>query len=66
MPHELDGKKVSWMANARTGAIKHRSHGKVNFVDQSTGKAQVEYRTGRTMRRRFMIDIDRLRVEDGQ
>lgn len=66
MAHELDGKKVSWTANQKTGALKHRSHGKVNYVDQSTGKAQVEYRTGRTGRRRFMIDIDRLRVEDGQ
>lgn len=67
MAHELEGKKVSWTANLKAnGAMKHRSKGKVNFVDESTGQAQVEYPTGKVLKRRFMIDIDRLRVEDGQ
>lgn len=67
MSHELEGKTVSWTANQKAGgAMKHRSKGKVNFVDLSTGQAQVEYPTGKILKRRFMIDISRLRVEDGE
>lgn len=67
MAHELDGKIVSWTANQNAGgAMKHRSKGKVNYVDTSTGKAEVEYKTGKVLTRRFMIDISRLRIENGQ
>lgn len=66
MTHELEGKRVSWTANRDSGAIKHRSYGKVNYVDTASLRAQVEYPTGRNLKRRFMIDIERLRVEDGE
>lgn len=66
MSHELEGKKVTWRSNRQGGGIRSKSHGTVLFVDTALRQAQVEYKTGPNLRRRFMIDIDRLEVDNGK
>ena len=60
--HELVGKNVTWSSNRQGGGLRTKAKGKVNFVNEETMEAQVEYRTGPNLRRRFMISIERLSV----
>lgn len=61
-----EGDIVSWVANKRSGALKHRAKGKIVEIDRANGRARVEMKVGPGghMKNRFYKPLSELRVED--
>jgi hypothetical protein len=58
---------VSWTANKRSGALKHKARGKIIEIDLEKHQARIEMKVGPggSMKNRFWKNIEELTIENG-